>query len=85
MFVFRCLPQFSNDFTSHVESGPGLAFESQAFRQKNAFLDQPSCRIDCVRHWRLACVHIGAQDRHIRSFTVTRLAGLDLCESRFRV
>ena len=52
--IFRCrhtdlffmrLPQFSNNFTSHVERGPGLAFGSHGFRQKSVFLDQPGSRI----------------------------------------
>jgi len=34
------LPQFPNNFTSHIENGPRLAFESQEFQQKSAFLDQ---------------------------------------------
>jgi hypothetical protein len=29
LFVFQRLPQFSNNFTSQVESDPGLDFESQ--------------------------------------------------------
>src|SRR6267378_3980791 len=37
-FVFQHHPQFSNNFTSRTESGPGLAFESQGFRQKSALL-----------------------------------------------
>lgn len=34
------LPRFSNDFTSQVETGPRLAFESQEFRRKGISLDQ---------------------------------------------
>jgi hypothetical protein len=34
------LPLFSNDFTSHVETGPRLAFESQGYRRKGVSLDQ---------------------------------------------
>jgi hypothetical protein len=34
------LPQFSNDFTSNVETGSRLAFEAQQFRPKGVFLDQ---------------------------------------------
>src|SRR5713226_7739379 len=52
LFVFRRLPQFSNNFTSRIESGPGLAFEWHGFRKKSDFLDQPGSRIDCVCHWR---------------------------------
>src|SRR6266850_5741493 len=78
LFVFQRLPRFSNNFTSDVERGPGLAFESHGFGQKSAFLDQPGFRIDCVCHYRLHCVCRVAQDCHARSFTVTRLAGLDL-------
>ena len=74
LFVFM---RNSNNFTSHVERAPGLAFGSHGFRQKNAFLDQPGSRIDCVWHWRLARVYSNAQDCHARSFTVTLLAGLD--------
>jgi hypothetical protein len=50
LFVFRRLPQFSNNFTRHVENGPGLSFESHGFRQQSAFLDQPGSRIDYVCH-----------------------------------
>src|SRR5260221_14205801 len=50
LFVFMRLPQFSNNFTSHVERGPGLAFGSHGFRQKSAFLDQPGSRIGLVCH-----------------------------------
>src|SRR5256712_10596280 len=45
--------RFSNDFTSHVEKGPGLALESQGFRHKGAFLDQDGSCFDCICHWRL--------------------------------
>ena len=58
------LPRFSNDFTSDVETGPRLAFESQEFRRKGVFLDQYGSRVDCVRHWCLVCVDGGAQGRH---------------------
>src|SRR6266849_8399066 len=37
-FVFQRYPQFSNNFTSRTESGPGVAFESEGFRQKSALL-----------------------------------------------
>src|SRR5260370_34914868 len=77
LFVFQRLPQFSNNFTNHVERGPRLASESHGFRQKSAFLDQPSSRIDCVWHYRLACVYSNAQDRHARTFTWTCLSALD--------
>jgi hypothetical protein len=50
LFVFARLPQFSNNFPSHIENVPGLAFESQGFRQKSSFLDQLGFRIDCVCH-----------------------------------
>src|SRR5712692_934065 len=89
-FVFQRRPQLSNDSTSHIEKRPGLAFESQGFRQKSAFLDQHSSRVDCVFHEHLLCVCRGAQDHHAHSFRVTRLAGLDsvidaITEPRFRV
>jgi hypothetical protein len=35
-----CLPRFSNDFTSQVETGPRLAFETQQFRRKGVSLYQ---------------------------------------------
>src|SRR5216684_4539289 len=54
----------------------GLTFESQGFRQECPLLDQDGARFDCVWHYRLACVYSDAQDRHARSFTVTRLAEL---------
>src|SRR5216684_2800993 len=68
LFVFMRLPQFSNNFTSHVERGPGLAFGSHGFRQKSAFLDQPDSRIDCAWHWHLACVYV-----RLRTATLTVL------------
>ena len=74
----RRLPQFSNDSTGRVERGPGLAFALQRFRQKGAFLDQGGSRFDSVCHLRLRCIFNGAYDCHAHSFTVTRLAGLDL-------
>src|SRR5258708_8884184 len=77
LFVLLRLPQFSNNFTTHVERAPGLAFGSHGFRQKNAFLDQPGSRIDCAWHSRLASVYTNAPDCHARSFTVTLLPGLD--------
>jgi len=49
------LPRCSNDFTSHVETGPRLAFESQGFHPQGVFLDQCGSCVDCVRHWRLVC------------------------------
>jgi hypothetical protein len=77
-FVFFRLSQFSNNFTGHVERGPRLALESHRFRQKSAFLNPPCSRIDCVWHWHLRRVLGVAQDCHARSFTVTRLAGVEL-------
>jgi len=50
LFVCQRHPQFSNNFTGHVERGPGLAFGSHGFRQKSAFLNQPGSRIGCVCH-----------------------------------
>ena len=78
VLLSRRLPQFSNDSAGPVESGPGLVFKLQRFQPKGAFLDQGDPRFDCVCHQRLRCIFNGAQDRHAHSFTVTRLAGLDL-------
>jgi hypothetical protein len=72
LFVFMRLPQFSNNFTSHIENGPGLTFGSHGFRQKSAFLDQPGSRnwfgLPLASPLRLR----GAQDCRARSFTIRR-------------
>src|SRR5260370_21467356 len=73
LFVLLRLPQFSNNFTTHVERAPTLAFRPHGFPPKNPLLPQPPSPLDCPSPCPLARPYSHAPHPPPPRFTPPRL------------
>jgi len=76
-FFRRRLPRFSKNFTSPVEMGPSLAFESHEFRHNDAFLLDHMVPVLIVSAIASPPALAVALRSATPQFFVTRLAGLN--------